>query len=286
MVKRILTVLASLAMLLSCDKLDLVHMVVPVSPDVNSRVEASLQYNADAGVTILYSLSDTYHTYICSDIHVEESPVRFRQMLQDLGKDHIAVCYQMLGDILFGKEHLEDVVSIMQDSSCGKGFAALGNHDIIFNFWGRWQEAFHSSCYYYTVATPLHRDMYIVLDSASGLLGESQKAWLENVLRNKRPSFRNCVVSTHANLLRTDGSQFPSSNYSLDETFYLMDLFRRYNVDMFIAGHDHHRSVNTTGGVTYITLDDIKEKTANASYLILESGDNLSYRFVSLADGQ
>ena len=46
------------------------------------------------------------------------------------------------------------------------------------------------------------------------------------------------------------------------------------------AGHDHSRSEDSFNSVIYITLDDIKDTTENASYLIVSVSEGISYRFV------
>ena len=54
----------------------------------------------------------------------------------------------------------------------------------------------------------------------------------------------------------------------------------RSKVDMMIAGHDHVRDVSSFNGVTYITLDNINDYSPIASYLTVDVGDSLDYKFV------
>ena len=282
MVKRACLILLS-AMALSCGKLDVVNMLLPLAKDVNKRVAESLAWNASAGVTTITVPADDYRWYVCSDIHIEDSkPASFLAMVQAEKADDGAYFYQLLGDLIFGTEHMEWVTEIVDNTAYDPGFVIIGNHDLYFDNWDAWKAAFHSSTYYYFVQTPGFRDIYIMLDSANGTLGEKQTAWLEEVLAKQRPGCRHCFVSVHTNILRTDTSQFPSTNFTLEETYYLLDLMSHSSVDMMVAGHDHVRDVTTYNGVTYITLDAIADGFADASYMKVNVGQTIDYQFVSV----
>lgn len=277
MVKRLSVVLAAL-FLTACSDLDVVRLFLPVGADVNTRVSQSLEWNASHDVKTITMPDDAYRFYVCSDIHVEKNPpVRFRQMVDAEKADAESAFYQALGDFVYGQENMEFVADIMAD---GRGFAAAGNHDIYFDMWTKWRELFHSSTYYYFIQTTSAKDLFIVLDSANGTLGEIQTQWLQDVLEANRQSCRHCFVSLHHNILRSDTTQFPSSNLQLEETLFLMDLFKTFRVDMVFAGHDHTRSEDSFNSVIYITLDDIKDTTENASYLIVSVSEGISHRFV------
>ena len=281
MVKRLFVILIG-ALALSCGKLDIKNMLLPLAKDVNKRVEESLAWNASAGVRTITVPADNYRWYVCSDVHIEDSkPANLLAMVQAEKADEGAYFYQLLGDLIFGTEHMEWVTEIIDDPGNDPGFVIIGNHDLYFDNWDAWKAAFHTSTYYYFVQTlGGSRDIYIMLDSANGTLGEKQTAWLEDVLSKQRPGCRHCFVSVHTNILRTDTSQFPSTNFTLEETYYLLDLMSRSNVDMMIAGHDHVCDVTTYNGVTYITLDAIKDGFANASYMTVNVGQTVDYQFV------
>ena len=283
MVRR-LSVILLCALALSCGKLDIKNMLLPLAKDVNKRVEESLAWNASAGVTTLMVTADDYRWYACSDVHIENSrPANLLTMVQAEKADDGAYFYQLLGDLIFGPEHMDWVTEIVDNPENDPGFVIIGNHDLFFDGWDAWKAAFHSSTYYYFVQTPGgFRDIYIMLDSANGTLGEKQTAWLEDVLSKQRPGCRHCFVSVHTNIFRSDLTQFPSTNFTLEETYYLLDLMSRSNVDMMIAGHDHFRDVAFYNGVTYITLDQIKDGTANASYMTVDVGQTVEYQFVSV----
>ena len=282
MVKR-LCLISLAALALSCGKLDVVNMLLPLATNVNDRVAESLAWNASAGVRTLTVPADDYRWYACSDVHIEDSkPANFLAVVQAEKADEGAYFYQLLGDLLFGTEHMDWVTDFVDDPGNDPGFVIIGNHDLFFDNWDAWKASFHSSTYYFFVQTPGFRDIYIMLDSANGTLGEKQTAWLEDVLSKQRPGCRHCFVSVHTNIFRTDTSQFPSTNFTLEETYYLLDLMSRSSVDMMIAGHDHVRDVTTYNGVTYITLDAIKDGFADASYLTVNVGQTIDYQFISV----
>lgn len=284
MVRKLAVILFAIAAL-SCGKLDMKHMFIPHTKGVNARVTESLAWNASAGVTTLTVPKDTYSWYACSDIHIEESkPANFLKMVQTEKADENAFFYQVLGDLIFGKDHMDWVADIIYDPANDPGFVIAGNHDLFYDAWDAWLQTFHSSTYYYFVQTPSFRDIYIMLDSANGTLGEKQSAWLEDVLSNQRSGCRHCFVSVHTNMFREDLSQFPSTNFTLEETYYLLDLFSRSSVDLVLSGHDHFREVTPFKGVTYITLDQIKDGTANASYLKVNVGQTIDYQFIPVDD--
>ena len=284
MVRRLIVILLATG-LLSCERLDIVNMLLPLAKDVNKRVEESLAWNSTASVQTISVPDDDYRWYVCSDVHIEDArPANLKAMVQAEKADEKAYFYQLLGDLIFGREHMDWVTEIVDDPANDPGFVIIGNHDLFFDNWDAWKGAFHTSTYYYFVQTPGFKDIYIMLDSANGTLGEKQTDWLVDVLSKQRPGCRHCFVSVHTNIFRSDLSQFPSTNFTLEETYYLLDLMSHGSVDMMIAGHDHSRDVTTYNGVTYITLDQIKDGASNASYMVVGVGQTVDYQFVPIND--
>jgi len=280
MVRKAFLILAS-ALCFSCGKLEIKNMLFPYAEDVNTRVAESLGWNDGAGVTTLTVPQDSYRFYACSDIHIEDSrPANFSSMLEKERADEKSAFYLVLGDLLFGKDHMEWVAETMGAAGNHPGFIIAGNHDIFYGGWKQWKDLFHSSTYYFFVQTPAFKDIFIMLDSANGTLGEKQLAWLKDVLENQRPGCRHCIVGVHTNMFRTDISQFPSTNFTLEETYILTALFSKNSVDMVLSGHDHFRDVTNYKGVTYITHDQIKDGTSNASYTVFDIGQSVDYQFV------
>ena len=90
----------------------------------------------------------------------------------------------------------DGLLDIIYDPANDPGFVIVGNHDLFYDAWDAWLQTFHTSTYYYYVQTPSFKDIYIMLDSANGTLGEKQSAWLEDVLSNQRSGCRHCFGSS------------------------------------------------------------------------------------------
>jgi predicted phosphodiesterase len=184
----------------------------------------------------------------------------------------------LAGDVTTG--HVEDYGTLKRllDGTDGVSYYLMvGNHDLFFDGWGTFFSDFGASTYTVTINTPHGADLYIVLDTGGGTLGEKQLAWLKGILQH-RSSFRNVVVVTHNNFFR--GHLTESTNPLVEEVETLLDLFATYEVNMVVTGHDHTRSVEVFGVTTYITLDGLQDGSLNASYMKLTvSHGTLAYEF-------
>lgn len=123
--------------------------------------------------------------------------------------------------------------------------AALGNHDIFFDGWKRFQRIVGRSMYSFN-ADNVH---FTVIDSANGVFGEKQLGWLESDLSAATQQHK--IVVTH----------FPVWNGSFTSIFKLAneeeaalvkDMFSRHNVTIMFAGHYHGYNEAIIGGVKYI----------------------------------
>ena len=166
-------------------------------------------------------------------------------------------------------------------AGCAPVMAIVGNHDLFFGQWEDYKRYFGSSTYCFTVATPNYRDLYVMLDSGGGCHGRRQIEWLREVLKH-RGQYRYCVVCSHVNLFRTDLSQFISGNLPLEETYDLMRLLSDSHVDLYMQGHDHHREELAYEGVHYVSLDCLKDNADNASWLMLQAGNRLTWDYMEL----
>lgn len=270
----------------SCSELDLANLLLPLGTSVNSRVAESLEWNRRHGVDTIVISTDIYCFYASSDIHAETSPRRFAKMVQREKTDSSAYFHLMLGDAIARKEAQQYVAEIvLPDSSEYKPcYTIVGNHDLFFGNWEDWINYFHTSTYYFLIRTPNYQDLYIMLDSANGTLGEKQTAWLKQTIEDMRSRCRHCIVCLHTNILKTDHNQFISGNFPLEETYFLLNLFAEKHVEIVLQGHDHHRDEQHFNGVTYITLDDLKDNTPNASYLIVNVGYDINYSFIPMGN--
>lgn len=253
----------------ACDKYDIQGFFISPSKErVNERFEQSIAYNKKHQEdTLIIANSDEYQFCAAADFHVKNTANTLSRYIKLTANTPSILFSSILGDITDQKGGL----SIAFDSICNnKGNSIIrvlaGNHDLYFNQWHEYYQLFGSSTYFFIVKTPNTSDLFIALESTSGSLGKLQKEWLENILTEKRPQHRYCIVLTHTNFFDTDFSQFPSGNFSLEETAFLTNLFSKHNVDMIINGHDHTYDYTELNGVEYLTLEDAQDFDSNPTY--------------------
>jgi 3',5'-cyclic AMP phosphodiesterase CpdA len=157
-------------------------------------------------------------------------------------------------------------------------FPIVGNHDLYFDGWKKFQSLFGTTTYLFTVKTPTATDLYICLDSGSGTLGSEQLKWLKNILID-RSDYRHCILFTHTNLFRIRHTF--STNPFVEEIRELADLCVRYEIDMVVTGHDHKRNVVVFGNTVHVTMDALEDINDTPSYFKLNiiQGE-LSYQFI------
>ncbi len=73
------------------------------------------------------------------------------------------------------------------------------------------------------------------------------------------------------------------ANFSLEETYALIDLFERNNVAQYWSGHDHDREKVQIGNVTYIVVDALEDKSHQAGYMAVYMSDYIhnDFRFIN-----
>ena len=73
-------------------------------------------------------------------------------------------------------------------------------------------------------------------------------------------------------------SQFPTGNFTIEETAMLTDLFTRHNVDLVISGHDHTNENYKFNNVTYLVLDDMQDLDPEPTYFTINiTNDNITF---------
>ncbi|MFH2095041.1 MAG: metallophosphoesterase [Bacteroidota bacterium] len=275
----ILILLTGLFAFSACKKLDFRSMFVSYE-SVNKRFEQSMDWNATHAFREIIVTEDDYEVFVMGDSHVGGTE-NLRSFLNAAQlADASAVI--MAGDLTTG--HKDDYAVFhknlpLQDSIAW--FPIAGNHDLYFNGWKEFYKRFGSSTYCFTVKTSSAQDLFICLDSGSGTLGGRQLDWLKKLLEDERDKYRNCVVITHVNFFRSGVSS--ATNPQVEELYVLTDLFLQCRVNFLIAGHDHHRAVETMGITSYITMDALEDGFGEASYLrLIMKGDSLEYQFVDI----
>ena len=268
-------------LVVSCDKYDLQGFFMSPSKErVNERFEQSITYNEQhQNDTLITTTHEDYRFYVAADVHVKTTAEHLASFISISSKDKKSIFTTILGDItdqIGGLPIAHDNIENNKANSIVRTVA--GNHDIYFDQWSEYYDLFGSSTYYFVIETPTTSDLFISLDSSSGTLGKKQMAWLKQILKEKRSQHRHCIVMTHTHFFDRDMSQFPTGNFSIEETAMLTDLFTRHNVSLIISGHDHKNENYKFNNVTYLVLDDIQDLDAEPTYFIVDiKGNNITF---------
>ena len=245
---------------------------------IEDRYKMSMEWNELNPFKIIKVTSEDYKFLVTSDIHVGET-IHYQKFIQRGIKNDIETMV-FVGDFVSGKEKdYETFHRLLPEYETKPRFLLTGNHELFFDGWKHFQRLYGTSVYYFTVVTPSVKDLYICLDSGSGTLGESQLAWLKNLLEEKRNQYDQCVIFTHVNFFRNQHTL--STNPLINELLVLLDLFEKHQVNMVIMGHDHKQAVNQLGNTTYLTLDALHDQRRYTTFLILKKNiSGITYQFI------
>ena len=282
-----LWILACGVIFAACERLDMVGMFAGSSPTIDERWEESMAYNQEAGFDTLYAVAEDYHLYVCTDTHITKKRNRWEHFIASYRADKLCPVAVHLGDIIDAKTDVAYVEEALAPQMEGTNkhdtlMAVCGNHDIYFQLWEKFLRVFKTSTYYFVVQTPAGKqDLFIVYDSADGTVGSKQLQWLENTLKwADTQHFRHVVACTHTHFFKRDGSQGHTSNYTIEETYALLNLFTQHNVKMVWSGHDHSREITQVKGMTCIVVDSMTEHDEHPYYMLVTMGDKIDYEFI------
>ena len=271
-------------------RLDMVGMFAGTSPTIDKRFEQSIEYNQQAGFATIHALMETYHVYVCTDTHIHKTRKRWEHFIDAYRADIQCPVAIHLGDIIdattdFGyiEEALEPhPLTAILPTKPDTLMAVCGNHDIYFKQWETFIKAFKTSTYYFVVQTPSGKqDLFVVYDSADGTVGSKQLKWLETTLQwADTQNFRHIVACSHTHFFKRDGSQGHTSNFTIEETYALLNLFTEHGVDMLWSGHDHAREITQVKGLTSIVVDSMKDEDKEPYYMLVTMGDKIDYEFI------
>ncbi len=278
-------VVATTALLMvGCGRVELKGFIIPTGDVVNSRFEQSFDLH-NAIPTAQLQADEEYLFYVCTDPHISDTTDNLRSWVADLRGDGSALFGVVMGDCidkLGSMPTYVEALNHLQDSqeSPTPIFSALGNHDLYFSQWEQFRELVGPSVYWFEVAHEGGKDLFVVLDTASGTLGSRQSEWLATFLDSERPHYRHCIIITHTNLLYTDNSQVTSGNLPFEESMWLFELFDKHDILLCLQGHDHHREDLTFRGVRYTTVGTIRDEFPTPEYLcILVTPQGVEYEW-------
>ncbi|MCQ2334929.1 MAG: metallophosphoesterase [Paludibacteraceae bacterium] len=274
--------------LMSCGKPgnhDYLGFVWTRSETSDQRFEQSMEYNLEHGYDTICVANEDYRVYVCSDAHVDYSSYNMDTFTTCYLADHDAAPFCLcVGDLINATDNYPHFMAhVDRIQAAGRRmYSTPGNHDIFYNQWSIYRDYWHTSCYWLVVKLPSGaRDLFICLDSANGTLGQKQMQWLRELLREKsKQGFRHLIVYTHTHLWKIDQSQSHTSNFAMEETYELADLFGRYGVDIVLQGHSHYRLTQVVKDVVYLRLDKIEDHYYNSYYTILQVGEHINWTFV------
>ena len=263
----------SLLLLCGCDKVDFKGFIMPTGDVVNSRFEQSLNMHSGNPLASV-AAAESYTFYVCTDPHVSDGSKNIKTFATLLRGDDAASFGVVLGDCIDKRGSMplyRDAIAFDAEvQQCDKPvFSAIGNHDLYFSGWDDFKKFIGPSVYYFEVTHTSGKDVFIILDSASGTHGHKQLEWLRKFLSAHRNEYRHCVVVTHTNMFYSDNSQAFSGNIPIDETIMLLNLFREHKVTLCLQGHDHFREDFVFAGVRYTVVGTIRDEVENPEYLCI-----------------
>jgi len=278
----------ALLFLASCGKnIDYAGLFYTINESPDERFAQSMSYNAEHGYDKITGVPDDYEVYVMSDIHVDFSTDNLDRFVSDYLADSVAAPFALcLGDLINATDHwdyFDEHVKPVRDAG-RKIYYTVGNHDLYFDQWPEFRSRYHTSTYWFEVQTVGNfKDLYISIDSGNGTLGVDQRDWLEDVLREKKnQGYRHTIVYTHTHFFKKDTSQGHTSNFNLEETYDLLDLFDRYDVSLVLQGHSHSRDLTTFKDVVYLRVDSLEDHYPDAYYTILNVGNHINFEFIKV----
>jgi len=156
------------------------------------------------------------------------------------------------GDLTFmGKEEEFRNFADHANALTVPSYPAIGNHDIYNGGWSYYWRSIGPSAYSFYGGNA----KFIVIDTASGEIGEEQMEWIKTELKtNKQPLL---FVVSHMPVYGGDhgGYEFPKT----EERTELIALFEKYEVDYVLEGHYHAYVDAAANGVRYITSGSFSE---------------------------
>lgn len=254
-----------------CSQLDIKGFVMPTGDGVQLRFEQSVAMNEGLKAATVEA-EENYLFYAAADPHIYHTQRNVGLFNDAFRNDGDASFGVMLGDCTDVRDNLPNYLRALEfdpqrHTYDHRIFHLLGNHDVYFNGWVDFKRLIGPSVYWFEVAFPGGKDLFISLDTATGTLGRDQTEWFRSFLASNRSNYRHCFILTHMNLFYTDGSQRTSGNMPIEETFALVDFLGRQRVTLVLQGHDHHREELSYGGVEYRVLGAIADKADDPEYL-------------------
>lgn len=281
-----------LALLTSCKQgnLDMLGMFYTKSESADERFLQSEEWNEEHPMDIVRVNTDDYRIYTMTDIHIDTTTFNLDTFTTAFLKDaqspveHTAPFCFCLGDIINAVNNFpkfQAYVTKIEDAGF-KVYGTPGNHDLYYDQWQIYRSYWHTSHFPLVVLTPSgKKDLFVFVDSSSGTLGKLQTEWLRSLLKDASgEGYRHIMICTHTHIWKKDQSQGHTSNFAMEETYELADMFAQYGVEEVIQGHSHSRNIQYFKNVRYVRLDAMEDHYYNAYYTIISMGEHVDYDFM------
>lgn len=286
-VVRVLLAVFMVSAVCSCSHLDIKGLIMPTGDGVDLRFGQSSKMNENFKAAVI-NTAENYVFYVATDPHVDQTHENLTIFNDAFRNDTDASFGVILGDCIDIPDNLMKYLEALSYDRTRHiyehpVFHVLGNHDAYFNGWEDYKELIGPSVYWFKTVFPGGKDLYIVLDTATGTLGTKQTRWLKGFLGKNRAGYRHCVILTHTNFFYTDNSQTSSGNMPIEESFALIDFFGQHDVTLVLQGHDHYREELTYKDVNYTVVGAIADRVDNPEYLKVEAtplGIDLSWQII------
>ena len=219
-----------------------------ITVDERFSLSSSMKSPYDDILKGIYQFSFAF----CGDPHMQAEGDGFFSELNEYIKANKAAFVIFGGDLTFlGKDAEYENFVKHASSLTVPPYPAIGNHDLYNNGWSNYWKYLGPSAYSFYGGNA----KFIVIDTATGDIGEKQMEWLTKELKGNRQPL--LFVISHMPIY--GGLQGKYEFPKTQERVELINLFEKYEVDFVLEGHYHGFVDITVNGVRYITSGSFNE---------------------------
>lgn len=213
-----------------------------------------LRFRESAGLNVpSFNISGTedgsFSFLFVGDMHLTGSNTYRLDTVLQAAQDHGDSFIVFLGDLI--EKGARSDFETFKATVSAHGFSekviyVLGNHDIFEDGWSSFRELLGPSHY----AISVGNCKFIILDSADGIVGEKQKDWMEDQLKQSNSSQHTFVLSHYMPVVPGQRTYLKLANES--EAVDLMKMMSRFGVEAWLGGHYHSYVKQRIDNVNYI----------------------------------
>ncbi len=218
-----------------------------------SRTTPSLRFTESASLsppTLSVPLSnpDQFSFVIDGDLHFSGSDVDRTRRIIDAAKTDGDEFLIGLGDIadkgeLSSYTALKDLLTSQNWST--RFLPVIGNHDIFEEGWTHYRNQLGATHYTVTIGNC----RFLAIDTADGMVGSEEAAWLEEQLKNKSTT-HTFIISHYMPIIPGVRTYLRLANE--EEALRLMKMATKYGVKGWFGAHYHSYLNETIDGVDYV----------------------------------